>query len=138
LQTGRAIRFFERQAEPGQRLVHQPEAGRDLVDFQQPGAQLLQRRVGPTRHLGRNRRVKGLQLERLLIALRPRLGLAGGRAPGQGLVDVGHADLEQLRHGLGRIATIDRRQHPRPQIRRIALPCFPRHRTTSARCNREV
>jgi hypothetical protein len=103
--------FFERQPEPGQRLVRQAEAGLDLMRRQQPGAQLLQGDVRPGRHLGGDGLVQVLELERLLVALRPRLGLAGGRAPGQGLVDVGDADLEQPGGGLGRPAAIDRRQH---------------------------
>ena len=130
--------FFERQAEPGQRLVHQAEAGLDLVSRQQPGSQLLQGDVRPTRHLGRDRVVMRCQLECLPVALRSRLGLAGGAAPAQRLVDVGDTDLEQLRHHLSRAAAVHGSQRPRPQIRRIALPRLPRHRTTSVRCNRAV
>ena len=44
---------------------------------QQPGPQLLQRDVRPPRHLGRDRRVVVRELERLPVALRPGLGLAG-------------------------------------------------------------
>jgi hypothetical protein len=119
-------------------FVHQAETGRDLMRGGEPSPQLLERDVRPARHLGRNRGMMVLELERLAVALRPGLGLAGRRAPGQGLVDVGDADLEHLRHGLGRAATVDRCQHTAPQIGRIALPRLPRHRTTSARCNREA
>ena len=119
-------------------LCIRPRLAVDLVGRQQPGPQLVQRHVRPQRHLGRDRRVMVRELERLPVALRPGLGLAGRGAPAQRLVDVGHADLEQLRCRLGRAAAVDRRQHPAAQIRRIALPRLPRHRTTSAHCNREV
>jgi hypothetical protein len=130
--------FFARQPQPGQRLVHQAEAGRDLVVRQQPRPQFLERDIRPGRHRGGDRRVMRRQLQLLLVALRPGLGLAGGLAPGQRLVDIGHADLEQRRHGLGRTSAVNRRQDPAAQIGRVALPWFPRHRTISVRCNREV
>jgi hypothetical protein len=130
--------FFERQPEAGERLVHQAEARRDLIGFQQPCPQFLQGDVRPTRHLGGNGGMVVRQLERLPIALRPRLALAGRLAARQRLVDVGHADLEQPRHGLGRITAVDRRQDPAAQIGRVTLPGLPNHRTTSARCNREA
>ena len=130
--------FFERQAEPDQRLVHQPEAGLDLVRRQQPCPQLFQRHVRPARDLGGDGSMMLLELERLPVALRPRLGLAGGAAPAQSLVDVRHADLKQRGHDLGRAPAVDRRQDPAAQVGRIALPGFPRHRTASVRCNREA
>ena len=68
----------------------------------QPGAQFLKRDVWPARHLGREGVVMGRELELLVVALRPGLGLAGGLAPVQRIVDVGDADLELSRHRLGR------------------------------------
>ena len=65
--------------------MHQAEARRDLVRGPEPDPQLLQGDVRPTRRLGGDRRMMRGQLERLPVALRPRLGLARGAAPGQRL-----------------------------------------------------
>jgi len=92
--------------------VHQPEAGLDLVRRQQPCPQLFQRHVRPACDLGGDGSMMLLELERLPVALRSGLGLAGGAAPTQRLVDIGDADLELPGHCLRHPATIDRRQHP--------------------------
>ena len=60
----------------------------------------------------------------------PRAGthFAGAPPPNHRLVDVRHADPEQLGRGSRRHPAVNRRQNPRPQILRIALPLPPNHR----------
>src|SRR5271154_7089006 len=53
---------------------------------------------------------------------------AGAPPPDQRLVDVRHANPEQLSRRPRRKAAINRRQNSRPQILRIALPLPPNHR----------
>jgi hypothetical protein len=60
--------------------------------------------------------------------------LAGASPPDQRLVDVRHADPEQLSRSPRRHAAINRRQNPRPQILRIALTLPPNHRCPPTAC----
>ena len=71
--------FFQRQPEPGQRPVHQAQARRHAVGRQQPGPQLVQGDVRTAATSALMRLVLRRQLELLVVALRPGLGLAGRR-----------------------------------------------------------
>ena len=68
------------------------------------------------------------QLARPVPPSRTGAPLAGPAAPDQRLVNVGHADPQQCRRSTRRHAAVNRRENPRPQILRIALPLTPSHR----------
>jgi hypothetical protein len=70
------------------------------VGREQPRPQFLERDVRTPRHLGGDRGMMVLELERPPIALRPGLGLAGRRTAGKGFVDVGRANLATALAGL--------------------------------------
>jgi len=68
------------------------------------------------------------QLARPVTAPRAGAHLTGAATSDQRLVDVRHTDPKQPRRRTRGHAAVNRRQHPRPQILRIALSPPPRHR----------
>lgn len=67
------------------------------------------------------------ELARPVTAARAGAHLASAPPSDQRLVDVRHADPEQRRRGARRHSAVNRRQNPRLQILRIALPLPPSH-----------
>src|SRR3954452_17867993 len=115
--------------------VPQPKARGHTVTRPKPGAQLVQSRIRALRYLGPDRIVMSHKLELLVVAPRPRLGLAGRSAPAEHLVALGDADPGTLGHRPRR--SPDHRQPSAAPIRRVALPRFPRHHPTSVHAHKE-
>ena len=129
LSDGAGNTFFKRQPEPGDRRPHRAVAQANLVLGQQPCLQRRQCQVRVGRDVCRQRCfLHRRELARSMTAPRAGARLPGATAPDQCLVNVRHADPEQLGCRPRRHTTVDRRQHPRPQILRVALPLPPRHR----------
>src|SRR6266851_5653808 len=125
----RAVSFFKRQPEAGDRRPRRPVAQPHRVLARQPG---LQRRQGDVR-MGRDVRRHGgfplgRQLARPVTAPRTGAHLPGPPPPDQRLVDVRHADPKHRRRRPRRHATVDCRQNPPPQVLRITLTLPPDHR----------
>ena len=80
------------QLEPPQRVPHSADADRDGELLQDPGPQLIQRYIGLSRHLRRNRLVVLRKLRRCVRLLRPRRHLAKPITALSRLHNVGGAD----------------------------------------------
>ncbi len=68
------------------------------------------------------------QLARPVTATQAGADLASAATPDQRLVDIRHADPKYPRRRPRCHAAVDRRQNPRSQVLRIALPLPPSHR----------
>src|SRR6478735_9706616 len=129
LADGAGHTFFKRQPEPGDRRPHRAIAQPNTVRRQQPCPQRRQREVWVGLDVYRQRALlRWRQLARPVPPSRTGAPLAGPAAADQRLVNVGHADPQQCRRSARRHAAVNRRENPRPQILRIALPLTPSHR----------
>ncbi len=95
---------------------------------QKPGSQSRQSDVRVSGDMGRQGGLlRRRQFARPVTAPHAGAHLAGPPPADQRLVDVRHADPENRGRQPRRHATVDRRQNPRPQVLRIALPLPPSH-----------
>ena len=123
LADGAGHTFFMCQAEPGQGVLHQPDTRRELWCVARAMPAILPWLCpAGTPPLPRSL----CEAKASLSVCRLRCGRASvfpvAVASPDRLVDVGNADLELPGDDLGWAAAVDRRQHPAPQIGRVALP----------------
>ena len=117
--------FFQRQAQPAQRLPHHRMADRDPMLLRHPAAQLGNRRIRLHGNTRTQHIVERLQPRPDVIVLRAGRRLAGLAQSRADLRDIGWADRESRCHRADRLAC--RRQHPIPQISPIGLASTPAH-----------
>lgn len=120
--------FFEREAQPVDRVPERGAAHHDTMRRGQPVPQAGQRDVRLLRDARCQRRLlRRRQLARPVAPVRARRTVARHPTPDQCLVDVGHAHIERACHPPNRRATVHRRQHPVPEILRLSLTPSPHH-----------
>lgn len=90
--------------------------------LQQPGAQLVQRRIGPRRDLRADHLAVWFQRPPELATPGPRRSLPRPLPPKPCLVNVRNAHLEQRRCLIHRRPAIHSRENPIAQILRMAFP----------------
>jgi hypothetical protein len=117
--------FFERQTELPQPFPEATNADLHIVFRQEPGLQLGKRRIGFAHDACAESFVMGGKLWFGAACPRTRARLSCPPAAPENFVDIGHANLEDGRRGIGARSRIHRRHHPLAQVLRVSSPPLP-------------